>query len=1164
MNEFTMPQCADFKIQKVNEALSSPDAHIVLAGLKGSAPAYLICRLFEEKRGPFLVILPDSDSAHEMCRELRFFSGQQQSVLYFPAWETAPFEQVSPHPDITGERLNTLFSLMGGKAPIVVTTIAAASQKILPRRVLGDVSQYLVSGEEVDRDGLLRKLVNLGYSNVPLVEDRGTFSVRGGIVDIYPPDLGLPVRVEFFGDFVDTIRTFDPVTQRSLQPLPELVLLPSREIALTEDALKEFVGRLKRRCDDTGVAATLRRELLDQVQNAMYPQGVEYLQPLFYPDMETIFNHVPADSVTVLVDPAAITEEAERFAEEARLSERRSLERGEIVCSKDDLYISPEQIACFLSHGRKIAIPHLEITDPAEEVRAFRLQSEGNDDIRLDVSPDSEEMLRPLVERLFGWLGERNRVIIACHQTGQAQRLYELLSHYHLPMRISERSFEAERSSQSGRVDILVGDISRGFRLLDESLIVIAEEELFGKRVRRRGISEIRKKQLLSSLAELKPGDYMVHVDFGVGLYKGLQHLTLDTLEGDFLFLEYAGSDKLYLPVDRINLVQRYVGSEGIVPALDRLGGSGWEKKKAKVLESVQEMAEELLKIYAEREINEGFSFSPPDDMYREFEASFEYEETPDQLSAIEDVIRDMGKNRPMDRLICGDVGYGKTEVAMRGAFKAVMDGKQVAVLVPTTVLAQQHLETFQKRFGAYPVTVEMVSRFRSPKEQKAILEGVKKGDIDIVIGTHRLLQKDVSFKDLGLVIVDEEHRFGVAHKEKLKEYRAVVDVMTLTATPIPRTLHMSLTGIRELSIIDTPPVDRLSIKTFVARSSDELIREAVLRELRRGGQVFFVHNRIQSIGAMAEYLKVLLPEAKLVVGHGQMNEKELEEVMLGFMHGEYNLLLSTAIIESGIDIPTANTIIINRADTFGLAQLYQLRGRVGRSRVRAYAYLLIPGEGALSSDARERLKIIQDITELGAGFRIATHDLEIRGAGDLLGAKQSGNIAAVGFELYTELLEEAVCKLKGESHAERVEPEINLRVPAFIPEDYVNDPNQRLVLYKKLVQSDAEDDVSEIMDEVIDRFGPLPPAVSYLLEIMRLRVHLKELLIRRLEYDGKKLVFAFHEKTPVSPDRVISLIRESPKKYQFTPDFRLCAEPAGSSFEGVMGEARNVLKRLV
>jgi transcription-repair coupling factor (superfamily II helicase) len=633
----------------------------------------------------------------------------------------------------------------------------------------------------------------------------------------------------------------------------------------------------------------------------------------------------------------------------------------------------------------------------------------------LGASSDSEEMLRPLVERLTAWLAEKKRVVVACHQPGQAHRLHELLVPYSLPLHLSEGRFPTGRRDAAGKVEILVGEISRGFRLPEGELVVIAEEEIFGKRIKRRGISEVRKKQILTSLAELKPGDYMVHIDFGVGLYKGLQHLTIDTLEGDFLLLEYAGGDKLYLPVDRINLVQRYVGSEGMNPILDKLGGSGWEKKKAKVLESVREMAEELLKIYASRMVHEWFAFSRPDDLYREFEASFAFEETPDQLSAIEDVLQDMASDKPMDRLICGDVGYGKTEVAMRGAFKAAMDGKQVAVLVPTTVLAQQHLETFRNRFDAYPVKVEMVSRFRTPREQKAILEEVKKGDVDVIIGTHRLLQKDIEFKDLGLVIIDEEHRFGVAHKERMKQYRSVVDVMTLTATPIPRTLHMSLTGIRELSIIDTPPVDRLSIKTFVARFSDELIREAILRELRRGGQVFFVHNRVQSIHAMAEYLKQLVPEAKLAVGHGQMNEKDLEQAMLAFMHGETNLFLCTTIIESGLDIPNANTMIVNRADTFGLAQLYQLRGRVGRSRQRAFAYFLIPGEGSISSDARERLKIMQELTELGAGFRIATHDLEIRGAGDLLGAKQSGNIAAVGFELYTELLEEAVSRLKGE-----------------------------------------------------------------------------------------------------------------------------------------------------
>ncbi len=1151
------------QIKQISAALSPAAAGVVLAGLKGSAPAYVINRVFEQLQVPFLVIAPDAETADELCRELGFYSGGEGSVLYFPSWESAPFDPVSPHPEISGERFRTLCRLMDGKVSVVVTTVTAVSQRVLPRRTLGEVSHYLVAGEEVERDALLGKLLNLGYSNVPLVEDKGTFAVRGGILDIFPPDREEPVRIEFFGDFVDTIRAFDPLTQRSLQPLSELVLLPSREVVFTEEALKEFALRLKKRCDSIEIPATRRRELLEQIQNAIYPPGIEYLQPLIHPGLETIFDYLKPGVVTVLIDAEAVDEEADRFAEELRTAEKRALERDAITCATEDMFLSKEEINSLISRGRILTVPFLELTEVKDKVRTFRFSCEDNSDLRLDVSPDSEGMLRPLVERLTGWLAEENRVLITCHQAGQAQRVHELLSHYPLSVRISERDFVAERSNKAGRVDILSGAISRGFRMRDENLVVIAEEEIFGKRVKRRGISEVRKKQLMTSLAELKPGDCMVHIDFGVGLYRGLQHITTDTIEGDFLLLEYAGGDRLYLPVDRINLVQRYVGSEGIAPVLDRLGGPGWEKKKAKVRESVREMAEELLKIFAARQVNEGFAYSPPDDLYREFEASFAYEETPDQLSAIEDVLRDMGKDRPMDRLICGDVGYGKTEVAMRGAFKAVMDGKQVAVLVPTTVLAQQHLETFRNRFTAYPVKVEMVSRFRSPKEQKEILDEVKKGGIDIIIGTHRLLQKDVAFKDLGLAIIDEEHRFGVAHKEKLKQYRAVVDVMTLTATPIPRTLHMSLTGIRDLSIIDTPPVDRLSIKSFVARFSDELIREAVLRELRRGGQVFFIHNRVQSIQAMAEHLKALVPEAKLVVGHGQMNEKELEEVMLGFMHGQYNLLLCTTIVESGLDIPTANTIIINRADTFGLAQLYQLRGRVGRSKQRAFAYFLIPGEGAISSDARERLKVIQDITELGAGFRIATHDLEIRGAGDLLGAKQSGSIAAVGFELFTELLEEAVCKLKGEVLAERIEPEINLRIPAFIPEEYVKDANQRLILYKKLVQSASEEDVSEIREELVDRFGALPFAVTCLLEIMRLRVHLTTFLIKRLEFDGKRLIFAFHEKTPVSPDLIIALIRQSPAKYQFTPDFRLLAGLSDTSFEGVIGEARNVLKRL-
>lgn len=1152
------------KMKLIESTLQPDAARIKLAGLRGSAPAYFVARLIEKLASPCLVVTPDTEKAEEFLRELRFYSGRPETVYSFPAWETNPFEQASPHPDISGERLNTLAALLEGKASVVTLPVSALVQRVLPRKVLADFSQYLVVGEEIDREGFLRKLVDLGYSMVPLVEDRGCASVRGGIVDIFLPDLVSPVRIEFFGDFVESIRTFDPVTQRSLHPLEELVVLPSREIVLTEAVVQDFSSRLKGRCDALGIPATRRRELLEQLRQAIYPPGVEYLQPLLHPGLETLFDYAGSGVVLVEVDTLAVEESATCFAAEFFAAEKLAEEKNSIICQGRDLCLDPDELARLVSSVRRVSIPFLDIAEKDDITPCVRFSVEVNDDLKLTMSSDSEEVLRPLVERLSRWMEENCSILMVCHQRSQVQRLDELLRPYNLPLTISEGSFPGGKPGAGASVKLTLGDISRGFRLFEERLVVIAEEEIFGKRVKRRDISEIRKKQILVSLEELKPGDFMVHLDFGLGIYRGLQHLEFDRIGEDFLLLEYAGGDKLYLPVERINLVQRYVGAENIQPSLDKLGGVGWEKKKAKAREAIEEMAEELLKIYAARQVHEGFAFSAPDELYREFEASFAFEETPDQMGAIEDVLSDMQNPKPMDRLVCGDVGYGKTEVAMRGAFKSVMDGKQVAVLVPTTVLAQQHLETFRKRFGAYPVTIEMLSRFRTPREQKATLERLKTGELDIIIGTHRLLQKDVCFKDLGLIIIDEEHRFGVSHKEKLKQYRAVVDVLTLTATPIPRTLNMSLAGVRDLSIIDTPPGDRLAIKTFVARFADELIREAVLRELRRGGQVFFVHNRVQSIGAMAEYLRSLVPEAKLAVGHGQMQEKELEEVMLGFMHGDFNLFLCTTIIESGLDISSANTMIVNRADTFGLAQLYQLRGRVGRSNQRAYAYFLIPPEGSISSDARERLRVIQELTELGAGFRIATHDLEIRGAGDFLGSRQSGNIAAVGFELYSELLEEAVSRLKGEVVTERIEPEINLKIPAFVPEDYVPEPNQRLIIYKSLVQASQEEDVIGVGDELLDRFGKLPLPVTYLLESMKLRIHLRALLVKRLEFDGQRLVIAFHEKTPVSPDAIIGLLRSSPNIYRFSPEFVFTAVVSDTSFEGILAAARNLLKRLV
>jgi len=1131
-----------------------------VAGLEGSAPAYLLTCLLNASSAPFFVVTSDQESADEICRELRIFAQKPETVFGFPGWDATPFEAASPHPDTVGERLNTLFALLEGSARAVVLPVSSLLQRVIPRRTLGEVSHYLVTGEELERDELLAKLVKLGYSHTPIVEDRGTFSVRGGILDIFPPDQAKPVRIEFFGDLVETMRHFDPLTQRSLEPLEELVLLPSREVILSEQVLKEFAPRLKRRCDHLGIGADRRRELLEQLNHAIYPPGIDFLQPLFHPGLETLFDFAGPEAVRVSVDPAAVADAVEHFQTELTEALRKAELRDAVTCEANELFLSPEELARLFAAGPRLNFPRLLLEGEGGEV--LRLACAANSDLKPELNTEGERVLAPLVERISSWLDAGSRVLIPCHQPGQARRLFELLSHYRLPIDQPEARFPQAAALASGRVEILIGEISRGFRLEAEKLVVIAEEEIFGKRVKRRGLSEAKKKQLLTSLAELKPGDHMVHVDFGVALYRGLQHLSLTGLEGDFLLMEYAGGDKLYLPVDRINLVQRYVGAEGVEPRLDRLGTAGWEKAKAKARKEVEEMAAELLKIHAAREVQEGHRYAPADDMYREFEAAFAFEETPDQAAAIDQVIADMESTRPMDRLVCGDVGYGKTEVAMRAAFKATLDGKQVAILVPTTVLAQQHLESFSSRFKDYPVRVEMLSRFRTPQQQKQILEGVKKGEVDVVIGTHRLLQKDIVFKDLGLLIVDEEQRFGVAHKERLKQFRAVVDILTLTATPIPRTLYMSLMGIRDLSIIDTPPVDRLAIKTFVSRSSDELIREAVLRELRRGGQVFFVHNRVQTIGAMADELKRIVPEAKIVVGHGQMAEKELEQVMLSFMHGESNLLLCTTIIESGLDIPSANTLIVNRADTFGLSQLYQLRGRVGRSRQRAYAYLLIPGEGAISSDARERLKIIQELTELGAGFRIATHDLEIRGAGDLLGAKQSGDIAAVGYELYVELLDEAVRTMKGEAMPERVEPEIKLKVPAFIPEEYVRDPNQRLLIYKKLTQPAGEAEIDDIRAELVDRFGALPMAAIYLLEVMRIRVSLKRLLVKEIELAGGELVLSFHERTPVSPDAITKLLREK-SKYRFTPDFRLYQKLTDSSFDGVLSEARNLLNKL-
>ena len=1139
------------------EGIGEGAPHSEVLGLVGSSDARFLAALIAEMNEPLLILAADGKKAQELTADLNFFHGRPGEIFLFPHWEVRPYEPLSPHPEIEATRLTTLAALGAGRARAVVTTVRALLQKVIPRAVLSGLVEHLEDGNEYLRTPLLYRLSELGYHNVPQVEDRGTFSARGDILDIFPPSRSTPVRIEFFGDTIERMRPFDPTSQRSApEELRTLELLPAREMILAGEHLETFARRLKERCDVLELPRTLREAILEEVREGLFAPGRNFLLPLNYPALDTFFDYAPGGR-WVLLDPPAIEQASDHFAVEVAEGEKRMRDRGELHASAETLFLDPRQLETALRKRPRIDFSGLRLLHLEEERPLFRINAEGNGDLR-----QGEGGLQALAGHLRDWSDRGWQVILVCHQRGQAERLLDLLEPHRVPVRFSPAATFGDAGR--GEIHLLLGELSAGFRLPDDRLALVTEEEIFGRRVRRRGTSEARARALLSSLAELKEGDYVVHADHGIARYRGLLHLQTGATEGDYLHLEYAGDDKLYVPVERIEKVQKYSGGEGHAPRLDKMGGGAWEKAKIKARAAVEEMARELLKIYARREMNKGFVYSPPDRLFREFEAAFPYEETADQLSAISDVLADMQSERPVDRLICGDVGYGKTEVAIRAAFKAALDGRQVAVLVPTTILARQHLESFRTRFSGTPVEVEMISRFRTPAQQKEILQRTAAGKVDILIGTHRLLQRDVRFKDLGLVVIDEEQRFGVSHKERLKKMRAEVDILTLTATPIPRTLHMGMVGLREISVIDTPPVDRMAIRTYVSRFDDNLIREAILRELRRGGQVFFVHNRVQSIAAMAEFLGRLVPEAKIAVGHGQMGERALEEVLVDFIDGRCNVLVCTTIIENGIDIPLANTMIVNRADCFGLSQLYQLRGRVGRSNRRAYAYLLIPGEATLTSDARARLKVLQELTELGAGFRIASHDLELRGAGDLLGARQAGQIAAIGFEMYSELLEETIQELKGLAKEDRIDPEIRLGLSAFLPEKYVPDPNQRLVFYKKLAAAEDEEALYLGADELRDRYGELPSAAALLLEMMKLRVLMKRLRIEIAEYDGRRLTFGVNATTPITPEQILALLQDPSGRYAFSPDYRLSIRLERLPAEEVLGEARKELQRFL
>jgi len=1141
MNDETQQNIRNATVHSFIDGVTANLQTVEVLGLHGSANAYLLARLLGADSKLLVILCAELEAARQLVAELQFFHSRPEDIALLPHWEMNPYDPLTPHPELEAIRMTTLAALSQGKVKALVLPLRSLMQKVIPRQILDNVSLELLVEEEYQRKPLLSSLTQLGYEPVPLVEERGSFAVRGDIIDLFPPDAKQPIRLDFYGDFIEKMRPFDPASQRSgKQTLNALHLIPSREMILHGPFLETLGQKLKQRCDELAIPRTDREAIMTELREGILSPGRAFLLPFNYPELDPLQQYLD-NSRLVIIDPPAVEQEIDLFHRDIRDGEKRMLEQRVPHASRKELYLEPGELQPFLQQPARIELSRLQVIQLDEQRQRYHFNCQSNHSLR--AKPDSnQDGLEPLLERLQQLKSEGGETLLVCHQRSQAERLQELLAAHEITLEID--SHKNLSVSDSNRLKIVLGELSYGFYFPNEKLNIISEEEIFGRRShRQKKTGRQRVRQLMSSLAELKNGDFIVHTDHGIGRYLGLTHLQTGTIEGDFLNIEYAGNDKLYLPIERIEKVQKYIGGEGYTPKLDKMGGQGWQKAHLKARAAVEELARQLLELYAKRELRQGFAYSPPDQLFREFEATFPYEETVDQQQAIDDILDDMQSTKPMDRLICGDVGYGKTEVALRAAVKAVLDSKQVAVLVPTTVLASQHWESFKQRLQDFPIRVEMVSRFRSTAENRKTLEAAAAGKIDILIGTHRLLQRDVRFKDLGLLVVDEEQRFGVSHKEKLKQLRAEVDILTLTATPIPRTLHMSLTGMRDLSVIETAPVDRLAIRTYVSRFDDELIRQAILRELRRGGQIYFVHNRVQTIEAMAEQLRQLVPEATIAIGHGQMAEKELEQVMLDFIAGKSNLLVASTIIENGLDIPRANTIIINRADRFGLSQLYQLRGRVGRSDRRAYAYLLIPGEAALTREARERLRVLQELTELGAGFRIASHDLELRGAGDLLGGKQSGPIAAIGFELYTELLEETIDRLRGKEREERIDPEIRLGLSAFFPEKYLPDPNQRLQFYQRMAGAERDEELFDLVEELRDRYGEPPLAGEVLIATMRLRILLKKLCVELLEYDGKRLSLLFHSSTKVSPNLIRQLVTEQPDRYRLGADFKLNIE---------------------
>ncbi len=1139
-----------------------------LLGLSGAARGQLARQLLRRGLGPLVAVAPDEDAADLLERDLRFFLGDDAAddapaVVRLPVDEQLPYDEFSPDRGLELARLRTLFLLsqrgLGKRPAALVLSARALGRRVLPRGRLDAGAELLGKGGEVDRDALAQKLVELGYARVPLVEDPGTFSVRGSVVDLHSPVYRRPARLELFGDEIESMRLFDPESQRTLGDLGELYVAPAREILFTVETKQAAVAALRDAADQVNLPSKRLRELVDPIQEGRLSPGIHGLFPGFFGGrLSTVVDYLPKDALFLLDDPAAISAELERLGAQLAAEFEGVRSRGEIALPPEQHFA---EVAPLLEGRRQLRAHRLWLGGGQGAPEPIRLSFGETASLRKAIVEHHGETgaLTPLVSRLEGWRESGVAGAVACHGAAQAERLKRLLLDRRLMVKLHAEPFaEAHEPLYDAAIHahLFVGEVSQGFVDGPAGIAVVADEEIFGQQARRQTRQRRPEQPFIDAFRELNDGDLVVHVDHGIARYAGLVRMPIRGVDQEFLLLQYEGADKLYLPVTKLRQVQKFQGADPALVRLDRLGGQGWAKTKARVKEELLQMAAELLDIYAAREAHARPAYSAPDPYFRQFESDFPFEETPDQARAIDEVLRDLERPRPMDRLVCGDVGFGKTEVALRAAFKVVQDKRQVAVLVPTTVLAAQHFRTFRERFKDYPVRIEMLSRLRDAQETRKIRDELAAGRIDVVIGTHKLLAREVAFKDLGLVVVDEEQRFGVAQKERLKKLRKLVDVLTLSATPIPRTLHMSMAGIRDLSIIATAPEDRRAIRTFVQRFEPGVVKEAIERELARGGQVFFVHNRVRSIGAMEKFLHELLPQVRVAVAHGQMEEHQLDRVMSEFIDRQHDVLLCTSIIESGLDIPSANTMVVSRADTFGLAQLYQLRGRVGRSNERAYCHLLIPRRRQITKEASRRLEALQEFTELGSGFRIASHDLELRGAGNLLGPDQSGTIAAVGFDLYSQLMDEAVREIRGEPPREEVEPEISLPVSALLPEELLPDVHQRLLFYKKLAQAQSDDEIDDVRGELRDRCGELPVEVDLLTAQTSLKIGLRKLGLRGLESGPGRLVVSLGPSPTLDPGKLAAKVQRSKGAWRLTPDMKLVARVDGEPKDADLLEA--------